>query len=243
MPFTLAHPAAALLLRRAPLPMAALVAGSMAPDVPMFVRLRGFYDLTHSPVGVLTVDLALSVVGVALWFALLRDPLVDLAPDPVRERLAATARYTNRQWLLVPLAAVLGSVTHLLWDSFTHYPRWGVRHVDWLRTTHHGHLGSEWAQYGSSVLGLLVVAGWAAITVARRPRVVRPATVPGLHPVGLVVVSLVTVVSGLAAGITTSLPGVRYFLSQTAVVGTIMMVASTVVFVAIWQVRVRRGLP
>jgi hypothetical protein len=36
VPLTLSHPAAALPLRRLGLPTAALVAGSMAPDVPLF---------------------------------------------------------------------------------------------------------------------------------------------------------------------------------------------------------------
>jgi hypothetical protein len=240
VPFTLSHPAAVWLLRGTRLPVAALVAGSMAPDLPMFLRVRGAYDFTHSPLGAVTADLAVSLVGVACWFALLRDPVVDLCPAGLRGRFTATARYTAGQWRLAVPAAVLGTVTHLTWDSFTHAGRWGARHVGWLHQAHGGHSGAEWAQYGSSVLGLVLVALWALLTVARLPRSARPATVPALGVRALAVVVLVTVGSGVAAAITTAAPGPGHWLAQAAVVGTMMMVFSVLVVAGLWQVATSR---
>ncbi|HEX4189812.1 MAG TPA: DUF4184 family protein [Marmoricola sp.] len=240
MPFTLAHPAAVLLVRGTPLPVSAMVAGSMAPDAPMFVKDRGGYDFTHSLAGVFTVDLALSVLGVAVWFALIRDPLLDLMPAVVRERLPATARYTRSQWLLAVPAVVVGSLTHVAWDSFTHNGRWGARHVTWLHQLHHGHSGAEWAQYGCSVLGLLVVAAWAVITVARLPRVPRPATVSWLGVRALTVVLVLTVASGTAAALTARSPGLGAALGQAAVVGTIIGVFGILVAAGLWQAQVSR---
>lgn len=57
MPLTLAHPAAVLPLRRCGLPMAALVIGSMMPDVPLFMRWSSGYQVSHSYTGVFTVHL------------------------------------------------------------------------------------------------------------------------------------------------------------------------------------------
>ncbi|RNL60407.1 DUF4184 family protein [Nocardioides marmoriginsengisoli] len=236
MPFTLSHPAAILLLRGTPLPVAAMVAGSMAPDAPMFLRLRGAYDVTHSLFGVLTVDLALSVVAVLFWFRMLRDPLVDLVPA-IRERLEPTVRYSSRQWALVVPAAVLGSLTHLAWDSFTHHGRWGAERVPLLRDSIAGHYGSEWAQYGSSVLGLLVVAGWGLLAVRARPRTPRPATVPGLGLPAVGAVLVLTVGSGVTAAITTAAPGIRMWLGQAAVVGTIIGAFCLLVVACVWRVR------
>ncbi|HET6154391.1 MAG TPA: DUF4184 family protein [Marmoricola sp.] len=240
MPFTLAHPAAVLLVRGTPLPVSAMIAGSMAPDAPMFVKARGAYDFTHSLAGVFTVDLALSVVGVALWFALIRDPLLDLMPAVVRERMPATARYTRRQWLLVAPAAVVGSLTHVAWDSFTHNGRWGARHVTWLHQLHHGHSGAEWAQYGCSVVGLLIVAAWAFVWVGRQQRIPRPATVRWLGVRALTVVLVLTITSGLAAALTTGPPGIGPALGQAAVVGTIIGVFAILVVAGLWQAHVRR---
>ena len=48
MPFTLAHPAVVLPLRGLGLPMTALVAGSMAPDLPQMLGFSG--PRRHGPV-------------------------------------------------------------------------------------------------------------------------------------------------------------------------------------------------
>ena len=134
MPMTLSHPAAVLPLRRHGMPMAAMVIGSMVPDVPRFMRWSSGYRVSHSYTGVFTVNLIGALVVLDCWNAFVRDALVDLAPDVFRVRLAARNRLSRRQWLLAPAAAVLGSVTHLAWDAFTHPGRWGVAHVAWLRT-------------------------------------------------------------------------------------------------------------
>jgi hypothetical protein len=240
MPFTLAHPAAVWPLTRTRLPVAAMVAGSVAPDLPMFAGLRGAYGFTHSPLGAVTADLAMSVIGVALWFALLRDPLVDLGPAALRERFRASARYGAREWRLVVPAAVLGTVTHLTWDSFTHDGRWGARHVAWLHELHGSHTGASWAQYGCSAAGIVVVVLWAGLAVRRLPRTVRPARVPALGVRALTALLVLTVGSGVAAAITTAAPGPGHWLAQAAVVGTIMLVFGVLVVAGLWQVATSR---
>jgi len=170
VPVTPAHPAAVLALRGTVLPMSALVLGSMVPDAPVFLTGMSGYGITHSWWGVVTVDLVLVVVGLFVWFALLRDALVDLAPAAVRDRLPARARLSGRQRILVPVAAVIGSATHLVWDAFTHAYGWGTSHVAWLRAEHAGLEGYRWLQYVSGVLGLSIVLAAAAVEVSRRER-------------------------------------------------------------------------
>lgn len=84
----MSHPAAVLPLRRLPflaeLPLAPLVIASMVPDVPMFVPGRGGYGLTHSLLGIVTVDVLVTLVLLLLWDRLVRDSLVDLSPRRVR---------------------------------------------------------------------------------------------------------------------------------------------------------------
>ena len=128
MPFTPSHIAAALPFLRTPLPVAPLVIGTMAPDVPYFLPLRIPRDLTHSLAGVPTVDLAITIVLVLLWYAVLRPPVVDLLPAVVRERMLPRGplgwRPPGRAWLpaigRAVLASLLGILTHLAWDAFTH---------------------------------------------------------------------------------------------------------------------------
>ncbi|WP_246372404.1 DUF4184 family protein [Nocardioides pelophilus] len=199
---TLAHPAAILPLRRLGLPMTALAAGSMVPDIPLFLGWVRGYEVTHSVVGVLVVDVVLATGVVLLWFHLVRDALVDLAPEQVRSRLPATIRPTRRERLLVPVAGSVGAATHLLWDSFTHPGRWGPRHIEWLRTEHEGLLGLKWIQYSSGVIGLVIV-GWAVVTYLRSRDPIPDDRGPSVLPA--VVLPAVVTVAGLVGAITAAI--------------------------------------
>ena len=170
MPMTLAHPAAVLPLRRFGMPMAAMVIGSMVPDVPLFMRWSRGYQVSHSYTGLFTVNLIGALVLLYGWNAFVRDALVDLAPDVVRARLAARHRLSRRQWLLAPAAAVLGSLTHLAWDAFTHPGRWGVAARRRLRADLGPLPAFKWAQYASGVIGLASCSGRSSPTsVPGRP--------------------------------------------------------------------------
>ena len=169
MPMTLAHPAAVLSLGWLGLPMAALVIGSMTPDLPVFVQDWEAYHVTHGLVGVLTFDLAATLAVLLVWDRVVRDALVDLSPDVVRLRLPARKRLDRRAWLLAPLAAWLGSATHVFWDTFTHPGRWGVQQVGWLHEPHGPLLGHQWAQHVSGLLGLAVVLLVASARILSAP--------------------------------------------------------------------------
>ncbi len=203
---TLAHPAAVLPLRRLGLPMSALVTGSMVPDIPVFLEWHRAYQLTHSLLGILVIDVGLAVCVLLVWFPFARDAVVDMAPGQVRSRLAERARLTGRQWLLVAPAASLGAATHLLWDSFTHPGRWGPDHIEWLRTEHAGLEGLRWSQYVSGVIGLAIVI-WVSTTYlrsrapldSRGPSALPPVTLPALITVS-VAVGLVSVIVAAPQG-------------------------------------------
>jgi hypothetical protein len=241
VPFTLAHPAAALLFKRTRLPVAAMVAGAMSPDVPVFFDAYGRpYDFTHSALGVLTIDLVMGALAVACWFGFLRDPVVDVLPTAVRERLQTRARYTREQWLLVAPAVVAGSTTHVVWDLFTHHDRWGVRHIGWLHERHGQLIGYHWTQYVSSVLGLTVCALWAALALRSRHREPHPVVVPALGARAFVAIGVIVAVSGITAGLNAPEPGMRMLVSQTAVVGTMVAAFAVVVLAAVWNVLARR---
>jgi hypothetical protein len=242
VPFTLSHPAAVLLVRRTGLPVAAMVAGSMAPDVPMFVRVPGFYAVTHSLLGVVTVDVVLGVLGVVVWFSLVRDALVDVAPAIVRERLGATARYSRKQWSLVPAAVAIGALTHVVWDMFTHPRRWGVEHVDWLRQVHGALPGSAWAQYVSGVLGLALVGMWALGSLRSRPRRKRSPRVPELGVTALAVVLLTTAAFTGVVSVRAASEGLHAMAFRGAVWGTSALVIGLLGLAVVWQKRARRVL-
>lgn len=165
MPFTISHAAAAVPLLRTRLVTSALVIGTMTPDVPFFLFLGHGSGLSHSWAGVVSLDLVLGVLGFVLWQRFLRSPVADLSPAPVRRRLrhpetTPAARRGVRGAALVALSVAVGAATHILWDAFTHSSGWGTALLPWLSARHGPWPGYLWAQVGSSVAGLLVLAGW-----------------------------------------------------------------------------------
>ena len=90
MPFTFAHPAAAVPLRRwlgRAGVLSALVIGSMAPDLTYFVPFGVDRASTHSLTGVLWFCLPLGVVTYYIFNFLVRPVMYVLLPPTWRDRL------------------------------------------------------------------------------------------------------------------------------------------------------------
>ncbi|MGW4242605.1 DUF4184 family protein [Nocardia sp. NPDC004722] len=166
MPFTLAHPAAVLPLRRT-LWFPGLVAGSIAPDVPYYVPVGVDGEFTHSLLG-LPADMLLGAVGVAIAWALRR---------PVSGLLGKAITMTRPTPLGGGLALLAGALTHLAWDAFTHTDGAAVQHWEVLRESVIGpHRVYNVIGYISSIGGMLLLAGYLvawyrrAATAAPDPR-------------------------------------------------------------------------
>ncbi|MFJ9625090.1 DUF4184 family protein [Streptomyces sp. NPDC101181] len=185
MPFTLSHAAAVLpAIRRDgtarwPLYPSALVAGSFAPDVTYFADTvvpgaMEFGAFTHTFLGVVTVNVLIAAVLVAVWAAL-REPLVALLPVRARGRVHTFVRgrrcgrgsFGPSAWLWFGGSAALGAATHVVADAFTHHGRWGTEVLPLLNRSVGGVPLHQVAQYGSSALAM-VVLGWFLVTGLRR---------------------------------------------------------------------------
>jgi hypothetical protein len=107
----------------------------------------------------------LGPVAVAFAPAALRRRVVRPVPAGLRFHLGTAHRSA-----LVITALMVGAVTHVLWDSFTHAGMWGPRHIPWLAETHGPLPGYEWAQYASDVAGALVIVWWCVRWWRLHPR-------------------------------------------------------------------------
>jgi hypothetical protein len=186
LPFTLSHAAAVLpAVRgdgtgRSRLVPAVLVAGSFAPDMTYYAAsavpgAMEFGEVTHSFPGVFTVDVLIAWGVVGLWL-LVREPLVALLPRARQGRVATLlrcgaprARATPSLALWWYVSAALGSLTHVVWDAFTHHDRWGVRLFPVLGREVGGSPLFSLLQYGSSVFGAVVIAVFVAFALRRAP--------------------------------------------------------------------------
>ncbi|QDA60936.1 DUF4184 family protein [Hymenobacter jejuensis] len=183
MPFTLAHPALVLpLIRplRRWLSATGLVVGSMAPDFEYFFRLRSNRGHAHNLLALVWFDLPLSLLVIALVHGVVRKPLVRCLPTVLHDRLGWMAEkpwpLTNLWSARVLLAIAIGSLSHLLWDGFTHIG-YIADLLPFLKKIVAGRQLLGWLQLISSVLGLLVV-GWA---IWRLPKVTGPKRLDHIH--------------------------------------------------------------
>jgi hypothetical protein len=174
MPFTASHVAAVLPatrfpLLRDPLVLSAFVVGAMSPDIPYFVPFDLWWTWGHSWVGLVIMDIPITLIVLAVFWLVLAAPLRALAPTPLRARLPRKVLAGHRGTLLqtsalLVLGAGVGAATHIIWDAFTHENRFGVSAVPLLQ--HPDVVGPLDAyrvlQYVSSVVGLALVA-WSLV--------------------------------------------------------------------------------
>ena len=147
--------------------MAALAAGSVSPDLLYFLPVAGvprWVPDTHAAQGVVTTDLLLGISAWIVW-RLLSPPLRELCPEGIRGRWSLP-RPTRVWWVLVPIGVMIGAVTHVVWDEFTHAGRFGDMHVWWLAADYVSPIGPmpgyRYAQFLSGLVGLMIVVwvGW-----------------------------------------------------------------------------------
>ncbi|MEO8062370.1 MAG: DUF4184 family protein [Pseudomonadota bacterium] len=167
MPFTVSHAAAVLPLHRLSrhlLPMSALMIGSMAPDFGYFFSLQASRLLTHSFAGLFVFAMPAGLFVWIFYVQVLEKATITLLGDNWHKRFARTEAMTPALILRAAIAIVVGAVTHLLWDSFTHRGTFATDAfpallgptpgVSWLPIYHFLH-GL------SSVVGLVVLGFWA----------------------------------------------------------------------------------
>lgn len=127
MPFTFAHPAAVIPMHRVlrhRAVLSALVIGSMAPDFQNFLPLGVERADSHSLAGIFWFSLPVGLAVYLIFHLLLKKPLCALLPPDMAARLApilAGPSLPRVSGAVVALSLLLGVLTHLAWDVFTHY--------------------------------------------------------------------------------------------------------------------------
>lgn len=124
VPFTLAHSAAALPLRRLRLVLSALVIGTLAPDFEYFLHFSPSGRFGHTLLGSLVLTLPLALLVLWIFHAIVKIPVIHLLPNAIQRRLHDHVyefrfRGVSRS-LLIVVSVLLGIATHLVWDAFTY---------------------------------------------------------------------------------------------------------------------------
>ena len=148
---------------------AALVIGSMVPDLPYFVPPHRGSDWTHAASGPFTVDLVLGMIVLVVWHFLLYRPLCDFAPWWVSERLPERAELRGRRWGWAAVSVIIGALTHVVLDTFTHPGRLGTTQVGILTSYFGPFPAYRWFQFGLGAFGLIILLAWAGHWLAQAP--------------------------------------------------------------------------
>jgi hypothetical protein len=211
MPFTAAHPLAVIPLVRGHrwlrLDPTCLVIGSMAPDFEYFARGEQISTISHTLRGLWLWDLPATLVLAVVAHLIVKWPALLVAPVAIVRRALPVRRAWPWPWRVATAvsccaAALIGSATHLAWDTFTHADGWGPHHFHALtRPVRLPVLGPmvlhRVLQHASTVVGLVAVAvigpraliaafALAAIALTTRRLIARHATDPGDLIVGVI---------------------------------------------------------
>lgn len=140
MPFTGAHPAIVLPLAYLPRrwrSVTGLVAGSLSPDFEYFLRMKVQSDYSHTTAGLFWLDIPLALVLAFLFHNIVRNPLFDNLPGCLASRLMCYRQFSwNRyfavHWPVVICSVIVGAVSHIFWDAFTHQHGFFVQRIPGL---------------------------------------------------------------------------------------------------------------
>jgi hypothetical protein len=196
VPLTVCHPAAAWPVRRflPRLPLDAVVLGTMAPDFEYVLRLSVGGGSWHRPRDFFFLAIPTALLACVLFRFFVRPAFAALLPRGL------VAEPGERGWIATVAAAVVGALTHVFWDGFTHRTGWFVSLVPVLGEPAPG-LPIPWfslLQHGSTLVGGLLIAAWVAAEVRARPaeaRIFAPGQARRAMTVGLSIIAICTLAS------------------------------------------------
>lgn len=218
MPFTLAHPAAAIPLLR---PMgrfgvlSAIVIGSITPDLAYLLPYASLHIGSHSLLGILWFCLPVGLLTYVVFHVFLKGPLLGLFPLNIFSRLGAYAErfqtLPSVQWISVAVSLLVGTVTHVLWDSFTHKGAPAVELLPILQA-HLFSVGTytvyvfKLLQHLSTAIGLLLLGAWFRHWIKTSNINLKPLPLmlsPAWRYSAIGIISFSSVVAGVIAGVST----------------------------------------
>lgn len=234
MPITFAHPVAVLPFARH-LPLSALVAGSIAPDVAYYLPISLSGTATHSVAGILCWDL---LIGLALLVAFRLSTGPAAALLPVSLTPTRYSRQTRPHVVLTVVAIPLGAATHVIWDSFTQTAGFAVQHWDLLRTSAiEPHKAYNVLGYFSSLAGTTTLA---YLLVRRARRTTAAST--GTYRAVTVVLLAAPVIGAVLAVDDPVTRASTYDLIRHMIVGAVRATAGTwAIYAVLWHIGAGRA--
>ncbi|WP_367756734.1 DUF4184 family protein [Flavobacterium sp. WC2430] len=164
MPFTLSHPAIILpFLKNKKLSATALIVGSMSPDFEYFFRMRMQSEISHTLLGIFLIDFPLGFIVMFTFHEIIKRPFIENTPVFFQKRMQELkesnwVNYFKNNIFTVLICFFLGAVSHILWDSMTHWDGFMVQNFSFFNIEIYGIPVYKIAQHVSSIIGLIWIA-------------------------------------------------------------------------------------
>jgi len=198
MPFTISHVAAVLPLMKKNAPTAwlswtGLIVGAMIPDFEYFLRMRVRSEWSHDILTGLLFNIPLGLIVCYLFHNVVRDRFIAELPSPLQKRWRRFRGWSwnnhfNKQWKAVLISLIIGSLTHVLWDGFTHFYGFFVSKLDFLKTEIGGVRLYRLLQHISSVVGAAFLF-WAIYKMPQEKKAIKP--VNGKYWLAIILVMMI----------------------------------------------------
>lgn len=163
MPFTFSHPAITLpFLKTKNLSATGLIIGSMSPDFEYFFRMKIQSEISHTFLGIFLIDFPLGFIVMFVFHNIIKNPLIENLPAFFSQRMQKLKElnwnhFFKNNVFIVLISFFIGTVSHLLWDSFTHWDGYFVQLISFLNLEFYSVPLYKTAQHLSSIIGMLFI--------------------------------------------------------------------------------------
>ncbi|CAN5590050.1 DUF4184 family protein [soil metagenome] len=139
MPFTPAHPAILFpfrWLKPDQISWTALIIGSLAPDMEYFLWMNPGAHVSHTLLGILVFNLPVTILLAFVWHGFLREVMMRQIPF-IKTKYRNLKNpdfqlWMQKHWMVFFISALIGIISHLVWDSFCHAKGYMTLHIPLL---------------------------------------------------------------------------------------------------------------
>lgn len=166
MPFTLAHPAVVIFSKNKNFNLLGLILGSMAPDFIYFLLFNPSSNLGHTLSGFVILNLPICFLLNYLILKFIKNPFIINLPSKICNYYTYLINYnfnfkSTKDIFIFTYSCIVGMLTHIIWDAFTHKTGYFVVNINLLKESIHI-LGYQvpffkLLQHGSTLLGFFVI--------------------------------------------------------------------------------------
>lgn len=166
MPFTLAHPAVVIFSKNKNFNILGLILGSMAPDFIYFLLFNPSSNLGHTLLGFIILNLPICFLLNYLILKFIKNPFIINLPSKICNYytylISCDFNFKSTKDVFVfTYSCIVGMLTHIIWDAFTHKTGYFVVNINLLKESIHI-LGYQvpffkLLQHGSTLLGFFVI--------------------------------------------------------------------------------------